>query len=199
MAPTDSNDAHTQPDTDPELGASHLLDIDTIIERPTIRIDGADHEITSPDELTIIQSQKLAMLGRKHDKLMKSDSSEPATENALSNTLEAMMEIILQPMDHAVRAKLRDPHKTAVIEVFTMLLLANKAKLAGVTTGAGGALGGLMALKGMQGLPVVLADLLEMVKAKAKAAPAAASEQGSNGSTPSAGASDITAAAPTSG
>lgn len=108
-----------------------LLDLDSLIERPKITIDGQPYEIASPDELSVIDRQRLAWLGRKFDNLLKRDGSDQSTE--LTKTLTALADIVLAPIPAEIRAKLSDAKVMAVIEVFTMLSHASRMQLAGAT------------------------------------------------------------------
>ena len=110
---------------------AHVLNIRTLIERPKIDIDGERYEIVSPNELSIVTTQRVAELGRKLDQLVKSDGLDEAGGRELSDTLQTLGNIIMEPVPVDVRAKLTDAHRQSVIEVFTMLSLARKTKLAG--------------------------------------------------------------------
>lgn len=113
--------------------ADALLSIDTMIERSQISVDGALYEIVSPEELPLLTSQRIAALGRKLDKFMKSDDLNDTSSKQLNATLDGLVEIIMEPVPGAVIAKLSQAQKYSVIEVFTMLSLARKSKLAGAT------------------------------------------------------------------
>ncbi len=113
--------------------AENMLDINTLIERPIVGIDGKPYEIIAPEELSIVAGAKVARLGRRLDEKMKLDHPTEADEAALAQVLKDLTEIIMAPVPEEVRDKLGDAQKLAVIEVFTMLLLARKAKLAGGT------------------------------------------------------------------
>ncbi|MEP9402035.1 hypothetical protein [Sphingomonas sp. VNH70] len=108
-----------------------VLNLETLVDRPKISIDGVQYEILSPDELALLTSHRVAALGRKLDKLLKADELNATGEKQLSATLEEMIAIIMEPVPVAVRARLSDAHKMSVVEVFTMLSLARKATLAG--------------------------------------------------------------------
>lgn len=108
-----------------------LLDLTSLIERPKILIDGDTHEMASPEELSVIEIQQVASLGRRLDQQLKQDGA--AQGKVISDTLNAIIAIVLAPVPEAVRAKLSDPNKLSVIEVFTMLSHARKTQLAGAT------------------------------------------------------------------
>jgi hypothetical protein len=110
-----------------------ILSLETFFTRPTIVIDDAVYEITSPAELSIQQTYQIGDLGRKLHNLQKTNGLAEAQQKQLSETLEAICEIVLEPVPAEVRAKLRDSQKLAVTEVFTMLLSEERLKLAGAT------------------------------------------------------------------
>lgn len=112
---------------------AELLSIDTLIERPRVKIDGEVHEILSPDELSLLASQRVAALGRKLDKLMKADTLNATGEADLSKTIWTLSDVIMEPVPNEVRYRLSETQLLSVIEVFTMLSLGRKAKLAGAT------------------------------------------------------------------
>lgn len=109
-----------------------ILDLQTLIERPKIAIDGKRFEILSPDELPLITTQRAAWLGRRLNKLMNAEEKLSAAQQAnMADVLDELASIVMEPVPAEVRATLADAQKQAVIEVFTMLSLARKAKLAG--------------------------------------------------------------------
>ncbi|AEQ50748.1 hypothetical protein [Pelagibacterium halotolerans] len=103
-----------------------LLDLQTLIERPIIKVDGNAYELYSPDELTIIQSQWFTRAGQQIEALGKGDD-----EQALLDKLTEVARRALVAMPEEVFAKLTDRHKTAIVQVFTSLLLGDRAKAAG--------------------------------------------------------------------
>ena len=108
-----------------------LLNIDTLIERPLVKIDGELHEIVTSQELPLMVSQKVAVLGRRLDTLMKTEDLDVAGQKLLASTLDKIADIVMAPVPIEVRAKLTQAHKLAVLEVFTMLSLGQKVRLAG--------------------------------------------------------------------
>ena len=108
-----------------------LISIDTLIERPKICIDGVDYELTSPEELTVLESVALRRLGEKLDALMKTADPDEETARKMIATIDKITAIIMRFVPRDVRARLSETQALKVVEVFTMLLLAGKAKLAG--------------------------------------------------------------------
>lgn len=48
-----------------------ILDLNTLIERPKITIDGVPYEILSPEELSILDSQAFTFWGGEIERLSK--------------------------------------------------------------------------------------------------------------------------------
>ncbi len=119
--------AETQDDND------NILSLTTMFVRPKIRIDGAEYEMTAPSEMSIEKNYRLADLGRKLSNLRGTVGLAEGQQRQLTVTLDAICDIILEPIPEAVRAQLSDSHKLSVIEVFTMLLSEDRLKLAGGT------------------------------------------------------------------
>lgn len=99
-----------------------LLDLNTLIERPTIAIDGKKYEIRSPDELSIIESQQFTFWGAAIEEL----SQEEGKEEELQVLIDKVADAVLIGVPANVRAKLSGVQKHQVIEVFTVLLLRRK-------------------------------------------------------------------------
>ena len=115
-----------------------LLDLSTLVERPQIKIDGTLHEILSPDELTVIQTQRFAAWGRRIDELTAKDELDPAERGLLSQIVRNLSDEIMVGVPQEVRAKLSDAMRLQVAEVFTLLPLRAKLKrLAGLKDLAG--------------------------------------------------------------
>lgn len=113
--------------------AKEILSLNTMLVRPPIEIDGARFDITAPGELSIEETYRLADLGRKLDNLRGTVGLAEAQQSQLTETLTAICDIILAPVPKEIQAKLNDAQRLSVIEVFTMLLSADRLKLAGET------------------------------------------------------------------
>ena len=110
-----------------------ILSLETILTRPKIRIDRAVYEITAPGELSLEQNYRLSQAGQKLANLRGTKGLKPAQQAQMTTILNEICDVILQPVPSEVRKTLTENNKIAVIEVFTMLLSAQKAKLAGAT------------------------------------------------------------------
>ncbi|MFN3990055.1 MAG: hypothetical protein ACK4IS_07335 [Erythrobacter sp.] len=103
-----------------------LLDIETLIIRPAIMIDGERHEIIAPDELPLDQSHLMAAKGRRMQQLQQADSMNRDQRAELEAIVEQLSDIIMEPIPKAVRGKLKPAQRLQVIEAFTALLLKRR-------------------------------------------------------------------------
>ena len=109
-----------------------LLDLVTLIDRPSIDIDGQRYEILSPDELSVIDNRRFALWAQKLDALQKEqETGEPAAE--LEALVATVARKVLVGVPDALFAKLSGTHRIAVVEVFTALLLRSRMRVAGAT------------------------------------------------------------------
>ncbi|MDF1778733.1 MAG: hypothetical protein P1V13_22145 [Rhizobiaceae bacterium] len=106
-----------------------LLDLNTLIERPKIKIDGKTYEILSPDELSILDSQRFETWGRRIEALAKDEDKS----DELDTLIDQVTGKILIGVPQDVWAKLSKGHKVRVIAVFTGLLLGDQLGAAGAT------------------------------------------------------------------
>ena len=112
--------------------AAAVLTLSSVIERPIIKIDDAEYEIVSPEELPLLTVQRLASWGRKLEKLLKASEELNTTQKKqLADVLNDIVAVIMEPVPDDVRALLSEAQLQSVVEVFTMLSLARKTKLAG--------------------------------------------------------------------
>lgn len=104
-----------------------LLDLDTLVVRPKIAIDGLHYEILSPDEVPVITSHRLAAKGKRMEALMGSANLSKAGEAELEKIVLEISDIIMGPIPAEVRARLSEAQRMSVTEAFSTLLLAKKA------------------------------------------------------------------------
>lgn len=113
-----------------------LLDLSTLTVRPLIAIDGARHEILSPDELSILDSHRLGQWGRRIQELAEAEGDQAEAE------LEALVGKVARKVAVGVPddvwAQLSGAHKQAIADVFTGLLLRNRLGVAGAIAKAAG-------------------------------------------------------------
>lgn len=113
-----------------------LLDLDTLIVRPTIEIDGQRYEIMSADELSVLESHRFGIWGRRIEQLAASDDEEDGAE--YQELISRLARKILIGASDEVFARLTGAHELAIVDVFTGLLLRNKLGVAGAMATAMG-------------------------------------------------------------
>ncbi|RVG94839.1 hypothetical protein CN221_14780 [Sinorhizobium meliloti] len=104
------------------MAKNPILDLNTLIERPKIAIDGTPYEILSPEELSILDSQSFTFWGGEIEQL----ANEKGKEEELKSLIDTVARKVLVGVPADVFAKLSGAQKNRVIEVFTMLLLRDK-------------------------------------------------------------------------
>src|SRR5438309_10305921 len=104
-----------------------LLDLDTLVVRPKIAIDGKHYDILSPDELPVLTTHMFGIKGKKMDELMAKANLAKAEQDELGLVVREISDTILTPVPAEIRDKLTDAHRIAVIQTFSALLLNKKA------------------------------------------------------------------------
>lgn len=129
-----------------------LLNLDTLIVRPVVVIDGARYEILNADELSVLDSHRMGVWGRRIDALSASDDAGDAAE--LAKLYDQLARAVLVGVPDDVFAKLSGAQQIAVADVFSGLLMRNKLGVAGAMATAMGTGQGLAdLLTGASGLP----------------------------------------------
>lgn len=115
-----------------------LLDLDTLIERPFITIDGERAELLNPDELSVIESHRFGVWGKRIEALAAETGGE--TEAELEELVASVARKICVGASDEQFAKLSGSQQWSIIDLFTGLLLRSKLKVAGAMTAATGEL-----------------------------------------------------------
>lgn len=132
--------------------SGHLLDLDTITDRPVIRIDGETYQIRSPGELSVVESHRFGRWGKRIEELADQDGDEAEAE--LDALVAKVARAILVDVPDAVFAKLPGAQRWAIIDLFTGLRLRETLKVAGAMTAAAGPMpAGLGSLTGASSFP----------------------------------------------
>lgn len=113
-----------------------LLDLDTLIVRPAITIDGVRYEMFSPDELSVLTSHQLGIHGRRIEILSNGHNPDDGVE--LEKLISIVASEILVDVPAEIFAKLSGTHRHAIVDVFTGLLLRRKLGVAGAMATAMG-------------------------------------------------------------
>lgn len=120
----------------PEPADEPLLNLDTLIRRPKVAIDGITYEIMTPDELSIIDSHRFGMWGRRIKELASAESE--AEEAELIDLVDRVARKVAVGVPAEIYAGLSGKHKLAISDVFTGLLLRNSLGVAGAIAKAAG-------------------------------------------------------------
>ena len=107
--------------------AEQILDLNTVVTRPVITIDGSKYEILSPGELSIVENHRFALWGQQIQKLVADEDKG----QELSALVDQLARKITVGVPDDVYAKLHGIQKFDIVEVFTMLLLRRKADVVG--------------------------------------------------------------------
>ena len=119
-----------------------VLDLSTLIpDRPPIRIDGQLYHLRSPDELTLAESHRFSRWGQELERLGKASETlghigEARGDTRLEDLLRVVARAALADVPEDVAAKLTPHHCLAIVEVFTVLLLGRRMRLAGAIASA---------------------------------------------------------------
>lgn len=103
-----------------------LLDLNTLITRPAIVIDGERYELFSADELPVLMSHSLSVWGRRIEQLDASLSENDGAELAELVDKAAKAAVVDLPAD--VFEKLPGTQRRKIVDVFTGLLLRNRVQ-----------------------------------------------------------------------
>lgn len=100
-----------------------LLNLDTLVIRPIITIDGADYEMLNPGEISLLDLHRFGALGSEFDALSAAVQGEQMTEEqaaAVSAALDKMVRMILRAPEDLL-SRLTDVHRYRIVEAFNML------------------------------------------------------------------------------
>ena len=108
-----------------------LLNLSTLIERPALTIDGVRYEMLSPDELSLLDSQRFTIWAGKIDQLSKAPDEAGDGIDELGEVDDAAARKVLVGVPDEIFATLSAANKLAAIEAFTLLLLQKRMAAAG--------------------------------------------------------------------
>lgn len=107
----------------PEPTSEPILDLDTLVIRPVVQIDGVRHEMLSPAELTLRQSHQVAVWARKLEALQQADEEIDAEA---SEIVAALVQLVMPDLPESIFNKLGDENRLAIAQSFTALLLRRR-------------------------------------------------------------------------
>jgi hypothetical protein len=100
-----------------------VLDIDTVVERLHVRIDGVPHQLSHPNALSLRNHIRMEKIGPRMSALLMASSENALTDDAeaeLQGLLDEGCRLVLEAPP-VVHAKLRDKHRVAILQVFMQL------------------------------------------------------------------------------
>jgi hypothetical protein len=113
-----------------------LLDLDTLVVRPFIMVDGERVEILNPDELSVIESHRFGVWGRRIEALAEQTGKE--AEDELEALVATVARKICVGASDELFARLPGSQRWAIIDLFTGLRLRSTLKVAGAMAAATG-------------------------------------------------------------
>lgn len=116
-----------------------ILDIETLIARPVIAIDGKKYEMLSPAELSLQQSHMFARWAKRMEALQASDSD---IDDEMAVIVGQIVQLVVVDLPEEVFAKLSEEHRLEISQVFTGLLLRKRLGTAEATAMAMGQMAG---------------------------------------------------------
>jgi hypothetical protein len=101
--------------------AEPVLDLNTLVERRTIRIDGAPYELTNHSEVSILDYYRIGRQSERLDAMVNQpEAMAPEQVEELQRLLNELVRFVLRAPDD-VHARLNDIQKLQIISVFTDL------------------------------------------------------------------------------
>lgn len=101
--------------------ARQLLNIDTLVERDYVTIDGQPYELRNPGELTLLEQARLGRRGEEMEALRQAMSERGPSDDEIARVtavLEEMVRLVLLAPPEVIE-RLQEPHKHAIIGAFT--------------------------------------------------------------------------------
>ena len=101
------------------MASQPVLDLDTLTDRPTVRIARKDYRLWSIDMLPPLDNHRVRKLLRRNDELALKDDLTDKEEKELKVLFAAVAEIVLDA-PAAVHKKLTDKQRAEIIRTFQM-------------------------------------------------------------------------------
>ncbi|PAL20224.1 hypothetical protein [Sphingopyxis sp. GW247-27LB] len=113
-----------------------LLDLNTLIQRPAIDVDGTRYELFSVDELSVLASHRFSVWARRIEAIEAGTDEEEAAELAV--LVDKVAQAALVDMPAAVFETLSGAQRREIANVFIALLLRKQLAAVGAITRAMG-------------------------------------------------------------
>lgn len=111
-----------------------LLALDSLVVRPFITIDDERVDILNPEELSVIESHRFGVWGRRIEELSGETSKE--AEDELAELVSTVARKICVGATDQQFVRLPGSQHWAIVDLFTALLLLSKLKVAGAMKAA---------------------------------------------------------------
>jgi hypothetical protein len=98
---------------------SLVLDLDTLTDRPVVRINQKDYRLWSIDLLPPIENHRIRKLMKRNDEHATKDDQTKAEEAELKTIFDQITRVVLDAPD-AIHKKLTDKQRAEVIRTFQM-------------------------------------------------------------------------------
>lgn len=113
-----------------------VLTLSTVIDRPTILIDGTPYQMRAADELPWLVYRDKANVYQRASTLFTLPRRTPKQEQELNRLLPPLVASLMVDVPAKVLAKLSDDHRLAIVATFSQLLLANPQAVGAMTAAA---------------------------------------------------------------
>ncbi len=97
-----------------------LLNLDTLVEHRTVRIDRVEYDLLNPEEVSLLDYHRIQKQSNRVAAMMEAAEMTDEQAEDLSRLLDSLCKFVLRAPEE-VHAKLIDTNKLRVIEVFTNL------------------------------------------------------------------------------
>lgn len=104
-----------------------VLDLSTVVQRPTIKIDGKTYELRTAEELPWLLYRGYAGTFQQAGALLANPNRTDQEDSALEKLLVPLVQAIVDA-PKAVLKRLSNDQRWAVLTVFSQLLLAEKTR-----------------------------------------------------------------------
>ena len=106
-----------------------ILDLDTVTEHETIRIDGVHYEVANPDDFGVLDQTRISKWGAAISELTFDDAAESEEAAAqLADVLDRVCRMVLPGAPDEVHAKLTDDKRLRICMAFFELHVPDQAE-----------------------------------------------------------------------
>lgn len=99
------------------MATQSVLDLDRLVDRPTVRINKKEYRLFTIDLLPPIENYQVRKLLKRNDELALKDELSKAEEQELKGLLDKIARIVLDAPD-AIHKKLTDRQRVEIVQLF---------------------------------------------------------------------------------